>query len=171
MSSLLEMLLSEPGPEQKLAQLLPMIQGASDPQASGGGFDGIGTSSSADNPWGLDVSGNIVTRHGDTFDLDAMRSLRQAAHATGIKPWQFTGGTFRSIADSNALYNSRYVNGVKKPGVLPAAPGGKSMHNYGLAFDQTRELPALLRRWLLNHGWYNGASFGDPVHWSYGRSG
>lgn len=168
MAGLLEMLLSEPGPEEKLAQLLPML-GGSDPQSPGDGFGGV--VSGGDNPWGIGT-GNLVTRHGETFDQAAFRSLRQAAQATGIKPWQYIGGSFRSIADSNALYNQRHdAQGNLLPGVLPAAKGGSSMHNYGLAFDQSRELPALLRRWLLNHGWYNGASFGDPPHWSYGRSG
>lgn len=159
--SLLEQLLSSGGPEERLQQVL-QIQAAQAPEKTSL-MDNIGYSASADNPWGIDVSGNIITRHGDTFDADAMRSLIQAAHATGIKPWQYIGGSIRSLAQSAAMLNSN--NG------LPHAPPGQSMHNYGLAFDQTRTLPPALRQYLLSHGWYNGASWGDPPHWSYGRNG
>lgn len=143
--------------------------GGPDPRSSA---DVVGTSASADNPWGLDVSGNLVTRHGETFDQTAMRSLRQVSQQTGIPIWQFIGGSYRSPEASQALYDARHdAQGNLLPGVLPAAPAGSSMHNYGLAFDQSQTLPQRLQAALEAAGWYNGASFGDAPHWSYGRSG
>ena len=144
----------------------------------GGGGDGAGTdmsgfSSGGDNPWGIDPNGmDLVTRHGTTLDQNAMRSLQQARRALGLPVFQFVGGGYRSPAASAALHDQRYdANGNLRPGMLPAADAGQSMHNYGLAFDSSRSITGELRRWLLNNGWFNGASFGDPPHWSYGRSG
>lgn len=130
----------------------------------------VGKMNEQQDPWGVDPDGmDLVTRHGVTLDQEAMQSLI-AARRQGYNPFPFIGGGYRSIADSNALYASRYTNGVKHPGVLPAAPGGHSMHNFGLAFD-AGSLPSRIAQYLYQNGWYNGASFGDPVHYSYYRKG
>lgn len=123
------------------------------------------------DPWNADPNGfNPVTRHGFTLDQEAMRSLINAKQA-GYNPFPYIGNAYRSIAESNALHNSRYdSNGNLIPGNLPAAPGGSSMHNYGLAFD-AGNLPSDVARYLEQNGWFNGASFGDPVHYSYYRKG
>lgn len=150
-----------------LAGLLSQVaqsRGSSGGYGPGGGVPG-GFTSGGDNPWGIDPNGmDLITRHGVTLDADAMAVLRAAAHATGIKPWPFLGQGYRTLAQSAAAYNNPTNN-------LPHAPPGQSMHNYGLAFDQSRSLPELLADYLLSHGWYNGASWGDPPHWSYGRNG
>lgn len=131
----------------------------------------VGKMNDTQDPWGVDPDGmDLVTRHGVTLDQEAMQSLIQARRA-GYNPFPYIGGGYRSIADSNALYAQRHdANGNLLPGVLPAAPGGHSMHNFGLAFD-AGSLPQRIAEWLYQNGWYNGASFGDPVHYSYYRKG
>lgn len=172
--SLLEELLSGPGPQDRYAQLA-QLQAMQQPSAAptpGGSGDPAFMSGGGENPWDIDVSGNLVTRHGETFDQDAFRSLRGVSQQTGIPIWQFIGGSYRSPEASAALHAQRYDSaGNLKPGYLPAAPAGQSMHNYGLAFDQSKTIPQRIQAALEAAGWHNGASFGDPVHWSYGRTG
>lgn len=136
-------------------------------QVNGKGPGGVpeGFDSGGENPWGIDPNGmNLVTRRGVTLDQDAMRSLQQARKA-GFNPFPYIGGGYRSPEASDAMYANRANRS------LPVAPGGHSMHNFGLAFDQSRVLPKAVQDYLLAHGWYNGASWGDPPHWSYGRDG
>lgn len=72
--------------------------------------------------------------------------------------------TFRSIQKQATLYD-RYRRGLSE---LPAAPPGRSLHNYGLAFDmvlqrgwrgtEQRELGAVWRS--IGGQWFES----DPVH-------
>lgn len=129
------------------------------------------TGTNTENPWGVDPNGmDLVTRHGVTLDRDVMQALIQARR-NGYNVFPYIGQGYRSIADSNALYNQRHdANGNLLPGVLPAAKGGQSMHNYGLAFD-AGGLPQRIREYLLANGFYWGAEFGDEPHFSYYRLG
>lgn len=161
------------GDSDKYGQMAAVMGGSDAPGPKDHPVDpnaDIGKMSDLQDPWGVDPDGyDPMTRHGITLDEEAMKSLIQARRQ-GYNPFPFIGGAYRSIADSNALYNSRYTNGVKHPGVLPAAPGGQSMHNFGLAFD-AGSLPNRVASFLEQNGWFNGASFGDPVHYSYYRQG
>lgn len=174
--SLMDMLLNEPSAQDQALQIIGMTQGGThDPRASAStGLQSLvpGPAGSLQDPWNVDPNGEtLVTRHGETFDKPAMHSLMDAWHTTGINPFPYMGESYRSVAESNALHNARYdANGNLIPGNLPAAPGGQSMHNYGLAFD-AGSLPDALRSWLLSNGWYNGASWGDAPHYSFGRNG
>lgn len=159
------------GPD-KMMTLMALLQNQGGGGGGGGGSTvGTGTPSDTTDPWNADPNGyNPVTRHGVTLDAEAMRSLIEARRA-GYNAFPFIGQGYRSIADSNALYAQRHdANGNLLPGVLPAAAGGHSMHNYGLAFD-AGDLPQRIAAYLLANGWYNGASFGDAPHYSYYRKG
>ena len=74
---------------------------------------------------------------------------------------------YRSAAKQEKLYQ-RYLSGASK---IPAAPPGRSLHGYGLAFDLARIgknpfddplLAWLGQVWESWGGKYGGA--GDPVH-------
>lgn len=76
---------------------------------------------------------------------------------------------FRDIAKQAKLYEA-YIRGQSS---IPAAPPGRSMHNYGLAFDLARIgkdpfqdplLEWLGQVWLQVGGRYGGPV--DPVHFS-----
>lgn len=74
---------------------------------------------------------------------------------------------YRSYAKQAQLYD-RYIRGLSE---IPAAPPGKSLHGYGLAFDLARIGKSPMGDPLLNWlgtvwtswgGQYGGAT--DPVH-------
>lgn len=71
--------------------------------------------------------------------------------------------TYRSFSEQQRLYD-RYRAGLSR---YPAAPPGRSFHNYGLAIDmvaaRSAELGAL---WQSVGGTYGGSR--DPVHFSAG---
>lgn len=144
-----------PSPENKprLADLLPLLLAGKGGQGMGAGGDSVS----------IDPSLDLMTRHGVTLDEDAMRSLIQARRA-GFNPFPFIGSSYRSYAEQAKMYANRAGRSI------PVAPPGQSLHQQGIAFD-AGNLPADVRRYLLNHGWFWGSSFGDPVHYSYGQSG
>jgi len=132
------------------------------------GYTGVDSSflSGGENPWGIDPNGmNLVSSHGVTLDEDAMATLL-AARRAGYNPFPYIGGGYRDPAVSDAMH-AQWVAGNRD---LPAAAGGHSMHNFGLAFD-AGSLPQRIAEYLFGLGWYNGASWGDPPHYSYGRNG
>lgn len=167
--SLMDMLLANhTSARDRMAQVMALT--APTASSTGGGSvvstTGVpsGFTSSGENPWGIDPNGmDLVTARGVTLDADAMASL-QAARAAGYNPFPYIGGGYRSVDTQAAMYADRANRS------LPIAPPGQSMHNYGLAFD-AGNLPADVRSYLLQHGWYWGESFDDPVHYSYGRNG
>jgi hypothetical protein len=169
--SLMDLLLGGPSMADQVLNVVSMANSPSFRSHSPQNVD-IPSGTYSQDPWGVDSDGVDLVHRGDmTFDQEAMQSLRGAAQA-GLHPWRYIGGTYRSPQASAALHDARYdAQGNLIPGNLPAADAGQSMHNYGLAFDQSQALPPALRNYLLNNGWYNGASFGDPPHWSYGRQG
>lgn len=75
--------------------------------------------------------------------------------------------SYRSRAKQSQLYD-RYIRGESK---IPAAPPGRSLHGYGLAFDLARigkdPLDDPLLNWLGQVWEYIGGRYGgqrDPVH-------
>jgi hypothetical protein len=100
---------------------------------------------------------DLRTRHGDTLAAPAMRSLAQAARATGIDPWQYIGQGYRSYDQQVNAY-------ANKPGL--AAQPGHSLHQLGLAMDASG-LPSVLRNYLLDNGWYQFDPVKEPWHYSY----
>jgi hypothetical protein len=71
--------------------------------------------------------------------------------------------SYRSHAEQAALYAS-------KPGV--AAPPGTSLHERGLAIDvNTANLNSQVVECLKRAGWFQGSTFGEPWHFSYGMRG
>lgn len=67
--------------------------------------------------------------------------------------------TYRSISRQARLYNE-YRAGRRE---LPAAPPGRSLHNFGLAFDMVAiNLPGLGHVWQGVGGRWGGER--DPVH-------
>jgi len=75
--------------------------------------------------------------------------------------------SYRSAAKQAQLYD-RYNRGESR---IPAAPPGRSLHNYGLAFDLARigkdPLTDPLLNWLGQVWEYYGGRYGgqrDPVH-------
>jgi hypothetical protein len=103
------------------------------------------------------VPSDLQTYMGDTLSAPAMASLRAAAAATGIDPWQYISQGYRSYAQQVGA-NARKPN-------LAASPG-YSMHQLGLAMD-TQGLPSVLSQWLLNNGWYQFNAAKEPWHYSY----
>lgn len=83
-------------------------------------------------------------------------SLVEVARQYGLKPR--VTSTFRSISEQRRLYEE-YQSGRSK---YPAAPPGRSQHNYGLAFDMIAEdlnwLGAVWKHW----GGYWSST--DPIH-------
>ena len=77
---------------------------------------------------------------------------------------------FRSMSNQQRLYD-KWLSGESQ---IPAAPPGKSLHQYGLAFDLARLgidpfqddlLQWLGEVWVAIGGSYGGAGTGaDPVH-------
>jgi hypothetical protein len=51
------------------------------------------------------------------------------------------------------------------------AGGGVVADISGTARSTAGGLPSRIASYLEQNGWYNGASFGDPVHYSYGSKG
>jgi len=79
---------------------------------------------------------------------------------------------FRDIAKQAKLYEA-YIRGQSS---IPAAPPGRSMHNYGLAFDLARigvdPFRDQLLVWLGTLWVHVGGSYGgprDPVHFGVTR--
>jgi hypothetical protein len=137
-----------------LESLLPMLLAAKQGGGGGGGGQGSGN---------IDPSLDLMTRRGVTLDEDALRSLLQARRA-GFNAFPFIGSDYRSYQEQADLFANRAGRSI------PVAPPGQSLHQQGLAFD-SGSLPSDIRRYLVNHGWFWGNSFGDPVHYSYGQSG
>lgn len=106
---------------------------------------------------------DLMTRHGVTLDEEAMRSLIAAKRA-GFNPFPYIGSSYRSYAEQAQMYANRAGRSI------PVAPPGQSLHQQGIAFD-AGDLPSIIRQYLMQHGWFWGNSFGDPVHYSYGQSG
>lgn len=88
--------------------------------------------------------------------------LFDVAVASGFRPT--VTSVFRSLQKQAVLYD-RWQRGLSD---LPAAPPGRSKHNYGLAFDlvvsagyRSPEQMALGRFWKsMGGGWFAS----DPVH-------
>lgn len=88
-------------------------------------------------------------------------ALLDVARRYSLSP-HITSG-FRSIEKQRRLYE-RYLAGQHP---LPVAPPGKSMHNYGLAFDMiSRNNQWLGAVWASWGGRWGGQK--DPVHFSAG---
>jgi len=75
--------------------------------------------------------------------------------------------SYRSASKQSRLYD-RYIRGESQ---IPAAPPGRSLHNYGLAFDLARigkdPFNDPLLNWLGQVWEYVGGRYGgarDPVH-------
>lgn len=87
-------------------------------------------------------------------------ALFNAATAAGLRP-RLTS-VRRSRTQQEVLY-SRYLRGLSR---LPAAPPGRSMHEYGLAWDMVADdLERIGRTWISWGGeWFPS----DPVHFQYG---
>lgn len=107
------------------------------------------------------VPSDLRTRHGDTLSAPAMRSLNQAAQATGIDPWRWITQGYRSY--------DQQVNAYRDKPTL-AAPPGRSLHQLGLAMDASG-LPQVLANYLLNNGWYQFDPAKEPWHFSYNFRG
>jgi LAS superfamily LD-carboxypeptidase LdcB len=78
-------------------------------------------------------------------------------------PQRRVTSTYRSYSEQYMLYR-RYLLGYSK---YPAAPPGRSMHNYGRAFDVDDADPdelALMGATWENWGGRWGGRFGDPIH-------
>lgn len=87
-----------------------------------------------------------------------MRALYGVAVANGLQP-RITS-VFRSRAVQARLYRN-YLAGRSR---WPAAPPGKSKHQYGLAFDMVADnLPALGALWESWGGRWGGR-FHDDIH-------
>lgn len=100
---------------------------------------------------------DLQTYMGDTLSAPAMASLRAAAEATGIDPWQYISQGYRPYSAQVSAYQN-------KPNL--AARPGYSMHQLGLAMDTTG-LPSALSNWLLDNGWYQFNTTKEPWHYSY----
>lgn len=88
-------------------------------------------------------------------------ALLHVARRYSLSP-HITSG-FRSVEKQRYLYE-RYLRGEHP---FPVAPPGKSMHNYGLAFDMiSNNNPWLGRVWEHWGGRYGGKN--DSVHFSAG---
>jgi len=91
---------------------------------------------------------------------DVARLYRMAPRVTS---------TFRSVAEQRVLFD-RFRRGESR---FPAAPPGRSLHNYGLAFDLVVRDPAS-QRWLgeVWESWGGrwGGRFNDEVHFDSGHS-
>ena len=103
-----------------------------------------------------------LTRELDPWFAPYANYLYDVALANGLSP--VVTSAFRSIQKQATLYD-RYLRGLSD---LPAAPPGRSLHNYGLAFDlvvhsgyRSDAQEALGRFWRSIGGhWYPS----DPVH-------
>ena len=124
----------------------------------GGGGGGGGS-------YPVNGSMDLMTKRGATLDSEAMQSLL-AARRAGYNVFPYIGSSYRDMAQQRSLYQ-QHLSGAH-PG--PVAAPGSSMHNYGLAID-VGSMPQRLIDYILANGWYNGANFGDPGHYSYGRLG
>jgi hypothetical protein len=101
----------------------------------------------------------LVTRHGETLQRAAMRSL------LGEHILPHLTSSYRTPSEQAALYAS-------KPGL--AAPPGTSLHQQGLAIDvDTGYLAAnpWVRQYLDTHGWSQFDVSKEPWHFSYGTTG
>lgn len=89
--------------------------------------------------------------------------------ATYYEPGSRITSAFRSPEVQSALYD-RWKSGRSR---YPAAPPGRSLHNYGHAFDLSTPDPEL-QRWLgmVWESWGGrwGGRFDDPIHFDTGAS-
>lgn len=102
--------------------------------------------------------------------------LYDVAHANRLNPR--VTSTFRSSRLQAGLYDRwrvlrarGYTNREigERFGIWTPAPPGRSLHNYGLAFDMSGELLAELGRvWESVGGYWAGPT--DPVHFAIARS-
>lgn len=165
--SLLEELLSGPGPQDRLMQL-QQLQAMT---AGRGGAPTPGSPSSA--PPGRGIFGNdqvdvlgandprLVSRFGVTLARPAMRSLTDILREVGFHG--DAGGGYRTAGEQASLVAS-------KPGL--AAPVGSSYHQEGIALDLAAALQnARVERLLQQNGWNRFSPSGEPWHWSYGVTG
>jgi len=77
-----------------------------------------------------------------------------------------TTATYRSCA-LQAEMHARFVAHV--PGAGKAAPAGESYHNRGLSADCPPTEDG--REAMKGHGFFDGSSFGDPSHFTFGIVG
>jgi len=111
------------------------------------------------------VPANLTTRtvRGTSVTLvpSALRAYVEAVKCYG-RAIPLTS-SYRSYAQQAALY-------AAKPNV--AAPPGTSLHERGLAIDvNTGSLNARVEDCLKQAGFFQGSSFGEPWHFSYGVKG
>jgi len=88
------------------------------------------------------------------------RSLLSHAHSAGARTFRVTS-VKRSRAQQAQLYKS-FLAGRSS---FPAAPPGRSKHEYGLAFDMVTEPFSAL--WSLGGMWKKAGGFwspSDPIH-------
>ncbi len=157
MSSIMDLLLSQPSPAARLMQLLPMMGGNT--QSS----NGLQSYSSGSALMPGDPS--LVTAHGVTLQSGALTSLEQARRALGLPLLRNVTSSYRTPSQQSALY-------AQKPGV--AAAPGSSYHQQGLAIDLSTALLAQhpeIRAYLDAHGWNQFSPTGEPWHFSYGVTG
>lgn len=93
------------------------------------------------------------------------QGLYLVASRNGLRPR--VTSTFRSISEQSAL-RRRYLRGESR---FPAAPAGRSLHNFGHAFDLVTDVPggqewlgAVWKHW----GGRWGGDFSDPIHFDTG---
>lgn len=84
----------------------------------------------------------------------------RALESAGLKP-RITSAT-RSRQEQTILYE-RYLRGLSR---LPAAPPGRSKHEFGLAFDVVTSRPEVAGAMARSFGLTWSAS--DPVHFEAG---
>jgi hypothetical protein len=148
-----------PDPNSGLMALIPLLTQGNRPTAGGGhpgntplGHVDIGDALRPNSPL-------LVTRHDETLQRAAMKSLLGA----GILP--HVTSSYRSPKEQRALY-------AAKPGV--AAEPGTSLHQQGLAIDiDTSWLGAnpWVKHYLASHGWHQFDPVNEPWHWSYRTTG
>lgn len=88
--------------------------------------------------------------------------LYRTAEYYGLQPR--VTSTYRSFAEQSRLYH-RYITGQSN---LPAAPPGRSLHQYGMAFDMVAKQQESLGALWEHMGGRWGGRFRDPVHYDTG---
>lgn len=95
------------------------------------------------------------------------QGLYVVAQRHGLRPR--VTSTFRSIRKQSQLHN-RFKAGLSE---FPAAPPGRSLHNFGHAFDMVTDVPGG-QEWLgavwEHWGGRWGGRFRDPIHFDTGAS-
>jgi len=95
------------------------------------------------------------------------RGLYQVAEQYGLRPR--VSSVFRDNREQSALYQT-YLRGESR---YPAAAPGRSLHNYGHAFDLISDVPGA-QEWLgaVWESWGGrwGGRFNDDIHFDSGAS-